>query len=306
MSIVAEKLVKKYGEQKALDGATFQVEAGEVVGFLGPNGAGKSTMMKILTGYISPDSGKAFVNGHDVLENSLEVRKNLGYLPETNPLYPEMYVKEYLQMVNGIYKGKGKNTRKISEMIEITGLGPEQHKKIKALSKGYKQRLGLAQALLHDPGTVILDEPTSGLDPNQIVEIRNLIAGIGKKKTVLLSTHIMQEVEAICDRAVIIHQGKIVADGPIETLARQTRAKSQLVQIEFKEEPNPASFQYMGGILEVKATQPRILEITSKEGVDARPLVFDLAVKKGYTVLGMQEIQTSLEDVFQQLTGNQP
>jgi ABC-2 type transport system ATP-binding protein len=303
MSIVAEKLVKKYGDQKALDEASFQVKAGEVVGFLGPNGAGKSTMMKILTGYISPDSGKAWVNGHDVLENSLEARKNMGYLPETNPLYPEMYVKEYLRMVAGIYKIKGNSTRRVSELIEMTGLGPEQHKKAGALSKGYKQRLGLAQALLHDPGTIILDEPTSGLDPNQIVEIRNLIAGIGKKKTVLLSTHIMQEVEAICDRAIIIHQGKIVADGPIETLARQTSAKTQLVRVEFKEEPDPGVFKAAHDILAAQPISPTVLEITGAEAADVRPRVFELAVKSGYTVLGMQEIQTSLEDVFQQLTG---
>ena len=209
MSIIVENITKLFGKQKALDDVSFQIKTGEIVGFIGPNGAGKSTMMKIITGFIPPNSGNVKVNDLDILENSIQIRKNIGYLPESNPLYQDMYVKEYLEFVAGIYKlGKIAKT-KIEEVIQITGLEPEMKKKIGALSKGYKQRVGLAQAIIHDPNVLILDESTSGLDPNQIIEIRKLISELGKKKTVLLSTHIMQEVEAICNRVIIINKGKM-------------------------------------------------------------------------------------------------
>ncbi|MCC6837460.1 MAG: ATP-binding cassette domain-containing protein, partial [Bacteroidia bacterium] len=211
MSIKVENITKQYGEQKALNNVSFEVNTGEIVGFLGPNGAGKSTMMKILTCFIPQTSGKASVCGFDVAEESLEVRKQVGYLPEHNPLYLDMYVKEYLEFIAGLHHIKNVKER-IAEMIEITGLQVEQKKKIGALSKGYRQRVGLAQALIHDPKVLILDEPTTGLDPNQLAEIRNLIIEVGKQKTVMLSTHIMQEVEAMCDRVIIINRGEIVAN----------------------------------------------------------------------------------------------
>ncbi|NND77136.1 MAG: ATP-binding cassette domain-containing protein [Flavobacteriales bacterium] len=217
MSILVEKVTKFYGKQKALDNISFEIGTGEIVGFLGPNGAGKSTMMKILTTYITPSYGRAEVCGHDVVDQALEVRKEIGYLPEHNPLYLDMYVKEYLSFIGGIYKLKNRK-EKVKEIIEKVGLTPEVGKKIEALSKGYRQRVGLAQAMIHDPKVLILDEPTSGLDPNQLVDIRALIKNIGMEKTVMLSTHIMQEVEAICDRVIIVNKGEIVADEQVKAL----------------------------------------------------------------------------------------
>ncbi len=245
MSIEVKSITKLYGQQKALDNVSFSVKSGEVVGFIGPNGAGKSTMMKIITGYIPQTSGQVLVNGLDSLEHSLEIRKMIGYLPEHNPLYLDMYVREYLEMVSQLYKGpeggkgvgvrKGKGVRvrvrvRVEEMVEMVGLGKEAHKKIGALSKGYRQRVGLAQALIHDPSVLILDEPTSGLDPNQIVEIRKFIGNLGKKKTILLSTHIMQEVEAICDRVIIINLGKIVANELTEDLRKRESSLEKAFQ----------------------------------------------------------------------------
>jgi ABC-2 type transport system ATP-binding protein len=221
MSIEVRGVTKIYGEQRALDNVSLSIEPGEIVGLLGPNGAGKSTLMKIITCFIPPDSGEVKVYGHDIFEESLVVREKVGYLPEHNPLYLDMYVKEFLEFVAGVHKLGRASGERIREMIEITGLTIEQNKKLGALSKGYRQRVGLAQALIHDPEVLILDEPTSGLDPNQIQEIRNLIRNIGKEKTVMLSTHIMQEVEAICDRAVIIHKGRIVADDSLDNLGRK-------------------------------------------------------------------------------------
>ena len=215
MSILLKNIDKKYGKQLALDGVSFEISKGEIVGFIGPNGAGKSTTMKIITGYIPPTSGEVYVNGMDAVEKSLEIRRIIGYLPESNPLYVEMYVREYLRYIAGIYGMRKQAKKLVEEIIERCGLTPECHKQIKNLSKGYRQRVGLAQALIHDPEILILDEPTSGLDPNQIIEIRKLISELGKEKTVLLSTHILQEVEAICDRVIIIHKGKIVADEPM-------------------------------------------------------------------------------------------
>jgi len=221
MSVIVRELVKLYGNQRAVDQVTFEVGSGEIVGFIGPNGAGKSTVMKIICGYISATSGTATVNGFDAARQTMEVKRHIGYLPEHNPLYQDMFVKEYLAFTAGLYKLGTAAKRRISEMIEATGLGNEQHKKIGILSKGYRQRVGLAQALIHDPAVLILDEPTTGLDPNQIIEIRSLISELGKSKTVLLSTHIMQEVEAICQRALMINKGALVADAPVIDLVKQ-------------------------------------------------------------------------------------
>ena len=230
MSIIATDITKIYGKQKALDSVSLEIGAGEVVGLLGPNGAGKSTMMKIISCFLPPTSGEASVDGFDIFEQEIEVKKRVGYLPENNPLYLEMYVREYLSFLAGIHKLGRKKKSRINEIIDITGLGLEQNKKIGALSKGYRQRVGLAQALLHDPSVLILDEPTSGLDPNQLLEIRSLIQDIGKEKTVLFSTHIMQEVEAICDRAVIINLGKIVADDTISSLKKGRKSLEEVFQ----------------------------------------------------------------------------
>jgi ABC-2 type transport system ATP-binding protein len=231
MSVQIHQVTKIYGTQKVLDDVSFNVSPGEIVGLLGPNGAGKSTLMKIITCFIPPTSGEVSVCGHDIFEESLKVREKVGYLPEHNPLYLEMYVKEFLDFIAGIHHIGGKPGQRVKEMIDLTGLTREQHKKIGALSKGYRQRVGLAQALLHDPEVLILDEPTSGLDPNQIQEIRHLIRNIGAAKTVMLSTHIMQEVEAICDRAVIIHHGKIVADDSIKSLTKDNCRLEEVFQI---------------------------------------------------------------------------
>ncbi|MDR1173074.1 MAG: ATP-binding cassette domain-containing protein [Bacteroidales bacterium] len=221
MSIVVKDLVKIYGDQRAVDHASFEAGSGEIVGFIGPNGAGKSTIMKIICGYISATSGSVLVNRLDVERQSMDVKRNIGYLPEHNPLYLDMFVKEYLAFVAGLYRLGSATKRRVSEIVEATGLGNEQHKKIGVLSKGYRQRVGLAQALIHDPAVLILDEPTTGLDPNQIIEIRTLISETGKSKTVLLSTHIMQEVEAICQRTIIINKGKIVANASVSDLVKQ-------------------------------------------------------------------------------------
>ncbi|MFA7409676.1 MAG: ATP-binding cassette domain-containing protein [Bacteroidales bacterium] len=241
MSIEVKGITKLYGQQKALDNVSFTVATGEIVGFIGPNGAGKSTMMKIITGYIPQTEGTVLVNEMETLEHSLEIRKMIGYLPENNPLYTDMYVREYLEMVEGIYQ-KGQKSKKASgkksvgvgvgveDMIALVGLEKEAHRKIGALSKGYRQRVGLAQALIHDPSVLILDEPTSGLDPNQIVEIRKFIGNLGRKKTILLSTHIMQEVEAICDRVIIINLGKIVANEKTEDLRKQESSLERMFQ----------------------------------------------------------------------------
>jgi len=225
MSISVQNVTKVYGTQKALDQVSFEAHPGEILGFLGPNGAGKSTMMKIITGYITPTEGDVKVCGLDIWEHSLALRKKIGYLAENNPLYTDMYVREFLEFIAGIHKISNRKSR-IDEMLQLTGLNPEAHKKIGALSRGYRQRVGLAQALIHDPEVLILDEPTSGLDPNQLVEIRALIQDCGKTKTVLFSTHIMQEVEAVCDRVMIINKGKIIADGKVENLYDLTRTKS--------------------------------------------------------------------------------
>src|SRR5665811_875941 len=252
MSIVVQGVTKLYGEQKALDNISFEVKTGEIVGFLGPNGAGKSTMMKIITGFIPASSGKVTVNGLAVEADNLEVKKQIGYLPENNPLYPEMYISEYLGFVASIYNTGLSKKMLIDNIIELTGLSPEQNKKIGSLSKGYRQRVGLAQALIHNPAVLILDEATTGLDPNQIVEIRNLIKEAGKKKTVMLSTHIMQEVEAICDRVIIIDKGVIVADEEKSKIYSVIKRQKQIIQVEFDKEPAESSLSEIANVRSAK------------------------------------------------------
>lgn len=302
MSIQVKNLTKIYGEQKAIDSISFEIKTGEIVGFVGPNGAGKSTTMKILTGFIPPSSGEAKINNLDLIEKSLEIRKHIGYLPENNPLYLDMYVKEYLEFVAGIYK-LGKNTKsRIKEIIEQTGLSVEQKKKIGALSKGYRQRVGLAQALIHDPEILILDEPTSGLDPNQIIEIRNLISQVGKEKTVMLSTHIMQEVEAICDRIIIINKGKIVADDSIDSIYSHTKDQLITVIVEFDKAPDQKQLEKIELVDKVAKVDDKNWLIQSTSTEDIRPKIFNFAVKSDLAVLSMQKKEKSLEEVFQELT----
>jgi len=302
MSIQVKDLTKIYGEQKAIDQISFEIKTGEIVGFVGPNGAGKSTTMKILTGFIPPSSGEAKINELDLIENSLEIRKNIGYLPENNPLYLEMYVKEYLEFVAGIYILGNKTKPRIEEIIEQTGLSVEQKKKIGALSKGYRQRVGLAQALIHDPSILILDEPTSGLDPNQIIEIRNLISEVGKEKTVMLSTHIMQEVEAICDRIIVINKGKIVADDSIDSITSQSKDDLITVVVEFDQKPKQEDLEKIVLVDKVAKIDDHNWLIQSTSQEDIRQHIFKFAVDNGLAVLSMQKKEKSLEEVFQELT----
>lgn len=302
MSIQVKDLTKIYGQQKAVDQISFEIKTGEIVGFVGPNGAGKSTTMKILTGFIPPSSGEAKINNLDLIENSLEIRKHIGYLPENNPLYLDMYVKEYLEFVAGIYKLGNKTKSRIDEIVEQTGLSIERKKKIGALSKGYRQRVGLAQALIHNPGILILDEPTSGLDPNQIVEIRNLISEVGKEKTIMLSTHIMQEVEAICDRIIIINNGKIVADDTIDSIYSYTQDKLSTVIVEFDKEPNQKLLEEIELVDKVAKIDDKNWLIQSSSKEDIRQNIFNFAVKSNLAVLSMQKKEKSLEEVFQELT----
>lgn len=304
MSISVKNITKLYGQQKALDQVSFEVSSGEIIGFLGPNGAGKSTMMKIITGFIPPSSGEVFVNGLDIVEKSIEVRKQIGYVPENNPLYLDMYIKEYLTFVARLYKISRKDSKtKVDEIIQKTGLTQELKKKIGALSKGYRQRVGLAQALVHDPSVLILDEPTSGLDPNQIVEIRNLIAEVGKHKTIMLSTHIMQEVEAICDRIIIINNGQLVANNSKENLQQQSRSgKFQTVIVEFNTTVAREQLLKIKGVGKVQGLKQNNWLIESLSESDIRPEIFSFAVKHDFTVLSMQQKEMSLEQVFQELT----
>ena len=302
MSIQVKNITKIYGDQKALDDVSFEIHSGEVVGFLGPNGAGKSTMMKIITAFIPPTSGEVFVNQLAVSENDEEVKRQIGYLPENNPLYYDMYVKEYLQFVAGLYLPRQSRQSKMKEIIHQVGLEPEQHKKIGALSKGYKQRVGIAQALIHDPKVLILDEPTSGLDPNQIIEIRNLISSVAKEKTVMLSTHIMQEVEAICQRIIIIKEGKILADNSPEEITRSANSLMTVLQVEFDIKPDLKSLKTLSGIQEMKSISATRYLLYCNEMPDVRPLIFDYAVKNSLKVLNLQTINKSLEEAFHELT----
>lgn len=306
MSITVNSITKQFGKQVALNSVTFQVPQGQVVGLLGPNGAGKSTLMKIITGYLTPDSGSALVNGVDINSPAYDFRRDIGYLPEHNPLYTDMYVKEYLLWVAGIYR-LGKNARKrVLEIIDITGIGHEQNKKIGSLSKGYRQRVGLAQALIHNPSVLILDEPTSGLDPNQIVEIRNLIATVGQNKTVILSTHIMQEVEAICGRIIIINKGSIVADGPASEIKALTSSSVQNVVVEFLEAPSVELLQSIENVSNVNQLTATTFLVSSSSNADIRPTIFNFAKNNNLTLLTLQQKVLNLEDVFQSLTLTEP
>ncbi len=304
MSIETRNISKFYGSQKALNNVSFRVNTGEIVGLLGPNGAGKSTLMKIITGFISPSSGQVLINGTDTFKDPIRIRKKIGYLPENNPLYNDMYIKEYLEYTGRIFKLGPKLKPRLEEMIHLTGLAPEKHKKIGVLSKGYKQRVGLAQALIHDPDVLILDEPTSGLDPNQIIEIRNLISETGKEKTVILSTHIMQEVEAICDRIVIINKGEIIADDSTSKIQSNTDADLQTVLVEFKGKIKPELLNQIEGVLKVIKVKDTSWLLQGSRLNDLRPLVFQFAVENKFTILSLQEQEKSLEQIFQELTKN--
>jgi ABC-2 type transport system ATP-binding protein len=300
MSISVRNITKLYGTQRALSDVSFEIGAGEVVGFLGPNGAGKSTMMKILTCFIPPTSGEAVVCGFGTRNQSMDVRRNVGYLPEHNPLYLDLYVREYLDFIAGIH-GLKDRTARVNSMVERVGLGPEQHKRIGQLSKGYRQRVGLAQALIHDPQVLILDEPTSGLDPNQLVEIRALIKALGREKTVMLSTHIMQEVEAICDRVIIIDRGVVVADDKASTL-RSRQHQQEVVEVEFDRAVNANDLLAIASVVQAKNKDGNTWLLAHDAANDVRPAIFQFAVDKGLKVLGMQKSERGLEEVFKELT----
>jgi ABC-2 type transport system ATP-binding protein len=296
MSIVVKEVSKYYGAQKALDAVSFSIKKGEIVGFLGPNGAGKSTMMKILTTYLNASEGQATVNTFDVLTATSQVQKSVGYLPEHNPLYLEMYVKEYLQFNAAIY---GINKTQIAAVIARTGLTSEAHKKIHQLSKGYRQRVGLANALLHDPAVLILDEPTTGLDPNQLIEIRDLIKNVGAEKTVFLSTHIMQEVEAICDRVIIINQGKIVADARLEDLKKD---QQQVIEVEFDYRVEDVLFNQLPHFVKAKNTLGLVWELTFDTDTDMRSAIFDFAQAYDLKILKLDAKNKNLETLFREIT----
>jgi ABC-2 type transport system ATP-binding protein len=300
LSIEVTEITKEYGSQKALDRVSFAVGQGTITGFLGPNGAGKSTMMKILTCFIPQNSGIAKVCGFDVYENSIEIKRHVGYLPEHNPLYLDMYVKEYLGFVAGVHHLKNIQKR-VNEMIDITGLNIEQRKKIGALSKGYRQRVGLAQALIHNPQVLILDEPTTGLDPNQLVEIRSLIKELGKEKTVLFSTHILQEVQAVCDNIIIINKGKIVANSDARSLQNNDSNQSTLL-LELDQKMEIAQLKEIDGIVNIQKTSDNLWRITFNKEQDIRQGIMQLALKNNLTILSMKIEEQSLEEIFQKLT----
>ncbi|MFH6933636.1 gliding motility-associated ABC transporter ATP-binding subunit GldA [Flavobacterium sp. YO12] len=297
MSIEVNNISKSYGTQKALNEISFSIQKGEIVGFLGPNGAGKSTLMKILTTYLLADDGSALVNGHDVMTNAKAVQRSIGYLPEHNPLYLDLYVREYLAFNADVYQVA---KSRIEEVIQLTGLSTESHKKIGQLSKGYRQRVGLANALLHNPDVLILDEPTTGLDPNQLMEIRNVIKNVGKDKTVFLSTHIMQEVEAICDRVIIIDKGNIVADNKLDHLVAAN--KEQVIEVEFDYQVEEQLLARLENIASYKNTHDMTWELTFVTEKDMRPAIFDFANENGLKTLQLNQKNKNLEAVFREIT----
>jgi ABC-2 type transport system ATP-binding protein len=303
MSIVLKDLTKTYGSQRALDNISFSIDSGEIVGFLGPNGAGKSTTMKILCGYIPQTSGLAQIMGMEVSKDPISVKKRIGYLPELNPLYPDMYVAEYLKFISDIHKIKG-SKEAIERVIESTGLSLERKKKIGQLSKGYKQRVGLAQALLNDPEVLILDEPTSGLDPNQVTEIRKLILSLGKDKTILLSSHIMQEVEAMCSRVIIINKGKIVADDKVEVVKQTLSKNKSTTVVKFRSDIDVKKLRAKSGVSEVIASEGSTYRVVAESDIDLPELLFNFAIESKIIILEQKEEVESLESVFQQLTKN--
>ena len=299
MSVIVNDISKIYGTQPALDKISFSVDAGSVLGVLGPNGAGKSTLLKIITGYLSPSSGEVMINGQKVASDHLEFKKLIGYLPENNPLYLDLYVKEYLRLMAGLYKIPNRINR-VEEIMEMTGLGPESHKKIGLLSKGYRQRVGLAQALLHDPSLLILDEPTAGLDPAQLVEIRQLIRSISAEKTVLLSTHIMQEVEAICDKILILNQGKVVALETPEKIKARSADYFRKFLVEFKEASPVSQLSSLPGLVKWEQSG-KFKFLLYSHSTDLRPQLFDLAVKNDLVLLTLFEQESSIENSFLEL-----
>lgn len=302
MSLQVKSLTKIYGQQKAVDNISFEIKEGEIVGFLGPNGAGKSTTMKIATSFLPPTSGEVYVSGFDTTSQPLEVKKSIGYLPEHNPLYLDLYVHEYLQFIGSLYGLKGSQLKaRIAEIVELCGLTKEQNKKIEALSKGYRQRVGLAQALIHDPKVLILDEPTTGLDPNQILEIRKLIKDVSKNKTVLFSTHIMQEVQALCDRAIVINKGMIVADDRVDDLLRR-RGDSASVVVEFEGGVSISDLQQMHNVKEVISLGDSKFRVVASSGADLRPELFRFAADKNLSLVGLKQEESSLESIFKDLT----
>ncbi|MEO8568202.1 MAG: gliding motility-associated ABC transporter ATP-binding subunit GldA [Ginsengibacter sp.] len=303
MSIVISNLTKSYGNQKAIDNISFQVNNNEIVGFLGPNGAGKSTTMKIATGYIAADSGIASVNGINVATNPIDAKKQIGYLPESNPLYFEMYVREYLGFIAGIHKLTTGVRKRIEEVIDLTGLRPESKKKIGQLSKGYKQRVGLAASLIHNPEVLILDEPTSGLDPNQIIEIREVIKELGKNKTVLFSSHILQEVESICDRIIIINKGNIVADDTLSNL-RSTNKTSHTIIVAFTETIDITILAKLDGVIKAEEETPSTFKLQTLDPDLVKRNLFSFSIEKNLNILSLKSESKSLEDVFRNLTGN--
>ena len=298
MSIKVITVSKIYKTQKALDNVSFSADKGQIIGFLGPNGAGKSTMMKILTGFIKPNSGEVFVDKIDVLKTPLEAQKIIGYLPEHNPLYAEMYVREYLQFQAAIFKV---DQNQIENCIEQVGLTSEAHKKIHQLSKGYQQRVGLAAAILHDPKVLILDEPTTGLDPNQLIEIRALIKQLGKDKTVLLSTHIMQEVEAVCDRVIIIKKGKIIIDKQLDELQNN---KQQVIKVIFDSPFDEAKINQLQGVVSLKHIEKNTWQFIFENTQDMRPKLFDFAKENSFRILELSLESKTLESLFTELTSN--
>jgi len=303
MSIEVTGLTKEFNTQVAVNNISFTAKKGEIVGFLGPNGAGKSTTMKVITGYIPPTHGQVKVCGFDVVNQAIQSRENIGYLPEHNPLYLDMYVHEYLHFIGSLHISNRRFlNERVPEMIALCGLTKEQNKLIRALSKGYRQRVGLAQALLHDPEVLILDEPTTGLDPNQIIEIRELIRSVSHDKTVIFSTHIMQEVQALCSRVLIINNGNLVADdipGNLQNIQKET----VVISIEFKEKADPNQIMQIEGIISVKQ-KDKVLLIEAEKDIDVRPEIFKFATENGLTLLGMNQETSSMEDVFRQLTKN--
>lgn len=302
MSLKLKNLTKIYGSQKAVNDISFEIEKGEIVGFLGPNGAGKSTTMKIATCYLPPTSGEVWVGGFNVVERPMEVKKITGYLPEHNPLYLDLFVHEYLGFVGKLYGLSGQRLKdRVKEIVDLCGLGPEQNKKIEALSKGYRQRVGLAQALIHDPKILILDEPTSGLDPNQLVEIRKLIKTISQQKTVVFSTHIMQEVQALCDRVIVINKGEIVADDKLANIL-QTRGNTAVTVVQFEGDVNLAQLRLLPGVREVEPLEDFKYKVLSEGNIDLRPEIFRFAADNNLSLIGLKQEENSLENIFRDLT----
>ncbi len=302
MSLQLKNLTKIYGKQKAVKNISFNIKEGEIVGFLGPNGAGKSTTMKIVTCFLPPTEGEAWVGGFNVVEKPMEVKQITGYLPEHNPLYLDLYTHEYLSFIGKLYGLRGEKLKhRVREIVDLCGLGAEQNKKIEELSKGYRQRVGLAQALIHDPKILILDEPTSGLDPNQLVEIRKLIKMISQQKTVIFSTHIMQEVQALCDRVIVINKGEIVADDKLENILR-THGDSVVIIVQFERDVTLEQLKLLQGVTEVHELERFKFKVISDGTLDLRPEIFRFAAENNLSLIGLKKEDNTLENIFRELT----